>query len=81
MEIGAYDDDDEAQRAYVERCGGNKEAIIEFTLDKLTYFRRESIIAVKTFKPSMLNKYRTPPSNLYQFLVCMYRAFRQMFAG
>ena len=36
--------------------------------------------ACYSFKPTAINKYRVPPSNVYQFLVCLYRAFKQMFA-
>ncbi|GMH60873.1 hypothetical protein TrST_g8745 [Triparma strigata] len=42
--------------------------------------KEEAISAVVSFKPSMTDKYRTPPSNPMQFAVCAWRAFRQIFA-
>ena len=49
--------------------------------NKVEGYRCWVIGAGKAFKPTMLNVYRTPPSNPYQYFVCLYRSLRQMFAG
>ena len=52
----------------------------EYANSQLKHWKTESVFALKAFKPGVLDKYRTPPSNVYQFGVCTWRAFRQIFA-
>ena len=52
----------------------------ECAKSNLEHWKIESIFAVMAFKPGAFDKYRTPPSNVYQFGVCTFRAFRQIFA-
>jgi ABC-type multidrug transport system ATPase subunit len=48
--------------------------------EKCVEWKVESVIALKSFKPGCVDKYRTPPSNIYQFFVCTWRTMRQIFA-
>jgi hypothetical protein len=43
-------------------------------------WKDEAVFTAKAFTPGICDKYRKPPSNVYQFFVCMWRTFRQIFA-